>query len=245
MQNSERRAELVEHLAELRTRLVRIAVYLGVGMVGTWFLYDPIYNALTGQMGDVLHHTKTKYLFTSITEPFMLRMQVTFISALVVVLPLLTLELWGFISPGLTKEEKRPLRWTVPLAVGLFALGAWLCYNILPMAFSWFAYYVPDNAELRPSVPATIRFQLLMLLAFGCAFELPVVLMLLAQVGIVNSKMLWSNWRYAVVIISIVAATLTPSSDAFSMLSMAIPLVGLYFVSILLVKFVERKPKRE
>jgi len=219
--------------------------YIAVGMTAAWFLYRPIYNALTRQMEPVLKAHHGKYLFTNITEPFMLKMQVTFVAALIIVLPLITIELWKFVSPGLTKEEKRPLRWTVPLAIFLFALGAGLCYSILPMAFRWFAYYLPSNAELRPSVPATIRFELLMLLAFGCAFELPVVLMLLAQIGIVNSKMLKDNWRYSVVMISIVAATLTPSNDVFSMMAMAIPLAGLYVASIWLVKFVEKKPRKD
>ncbi len=214
-------------------------------MVGTWFLYDRIYGALTRQMAPVLKKTGGKFLFTSITEPFMLRMQVTLVAALILVLPLITLEIWGFISPGLTKNEKRPLRWTVPLAIFLFALGSGLCYSILPMAFKWFACYIPNNAQIMPSVPATLRFEMLMLLAFGCAFELPVVLMLLAQVGIVNSKMLADNWRYSVVAISIIAATITPSNDVFSMLSMAIPLAGLYVVSIWLVKFVEKRPRAE
>jgi len=243
--NPEKRAELVEHLSELRTRLVRMFAYIAVGMTAAWFLYRPIYNALTRQMEPVLKAHHGKYLFTNITEPFMLKMQVTFVAALIIVLPLITIELWKFVSPGLTKEEKRPLRWTVPLAIFLFALGAGLCYSILPMAFRWFAYYLPSNAELRPSVPATIRFELLMLLAFGCAFELPVVLMLLAQIGIVNSKMLKDNWRYSVVMISIVAATLTPSNDVFSMMAMAIPLAGLYVASIWLVKFVEKKPRKD
>ena len=219
--------------------------YIAVGMVAAWFLYTPIYSALTRQMEPVLKAHHGKYLFTNITEPFMLKMQVTFVVALIIVLPLITIELWKFVSPGLTKEETRPLRWTVPLAIFLFVLGAALCYSILPMAFRWFAYYLPSNAELRPSVPATIRFELLMLLAFGCAFELPVVLMLLAQIGIVNSKMLKDNWRYSVIIISIIAATLTPSNDVFSMMSMAIPLAGLYLASIWLVKFVEKKPRKD
>lgn len=241
MQNPERRAELIEHLSELRTRLVRSFIYIGVGMIGAWFLYEPIYKALTRQMEPVLKASHGKYLFTNITEPFMLKMQVTLVSSLIIVLPLITIELWKFISPGLTREEKRPLRWTVPCAIVFFLFGAGMCYSILPAAFKWFAYYIPSNAELRPSVPATIRFELLMLLAFGCAFELPVVLMLLAHIGIVNSKMLKDHWRYSVVAISIIAATLTPSNDIFSMLCLTIPLVALYLLSIWFVKIVEKK----
>lgn len=214
-------------------------------MAVSWFLYKPIYNALTRQMEPVLKAHQGKYIFTSITEPFLLKMQVTFAASLIIVLPLLIIEIWRFIAPGLTTNEKKPLRWTVPMAIFLFASGASLCYSILPFAFKWFAFYLPANAVIMPSVPATIRFELLMLLAFGCVFELPVVLMLLAQVGIIDSKMLKDNWRYSVVAISILAATITPSNDVFSMATMAIPLVLLYLASIWLVKFVEKKPGRE
>jgi sec-independent protein translocase protein TatC len=243
--NPEKRAELVEHLGELRTRLVRSAAYIAGGMLVAWFLYKPIYNALTRQMEPVLKAHQGKYIFTSITEPFLLKMQVTFVAALMIVLPLITIEIWRFISPGLTPDEKKPLRWTVPMAIFLFAGGASLCYYILPFAFRWFAFYLPQNAVIMPSVPATIKFELLMLLAFGCVFELPVVLMLLAQIGIIDSKMLKDNWRYSVVAISILAATITPSNDLFSMATMAIPLVILYLASIWLVKFVEKKPRKE
>lgn len=243
--NPDRRAELVEHLAELRTRLVRSFAYIAVGMVGAWFLYKPIYSALTRQMEPVLKAHEGKYIFTSITEPFLLKMQVTFVAALILVLPLLTIELWRFISPGLMPNEKKPLRWMFPLSIFLFAGGVSLCYSILPFAFRWFAFYLPSNATIMPSVPGTMKFELLMLLAFGCVFELPVVLLVLAQLGIIDSKMLKDNWRYSVVAISIIAATITPSNDVLSMVTMAVPLVLLYLVSIWLVKFVEKKPKKE
>lgn len=245
MQNPEKRAELIEHLGELRSRLIRSFIYIAIGMVGAWYLYKPIYSSLTRQMEPVLNAHQGKYIFTSITEPFMLKMQVTFVAGLILVLPLITIEIWRFIAPGLMPNERKPLRWMVPFSILLFISGASLCYSILPFAFKWFAYYLPHNAVIMPSVPATIKFELLMLLAFGCVFELPIFLMLLAQVGIIDSKMLKDNWRYSVVGISIVAATMTPSNDVFSMLTMAVPLVFLYILSIGLVKLVEKKSRRK
>jgi len=243
--NPEKRAELFEHLAELRARLVRSFAYIAGGMVVAYFLYTPIYRLLTRQMEPVLKAHEGKYLFTSITEPFMLKIHITFVAGLILVSPLVTLEMWRFIAPGLTANERRPMRWMVPLSIFLFLAGGSLCYCILPWAFRWFALFLPDNAVIMQSVPANIRFVLLMLLAFGCAFELPVVLMLLAQVGIINSKMLKDNWRYSVVAIAVLAATFTPSNDVLSMMTMAVPLVILYLASIWLVKLVERKPGRE
>ncbi len=241
--NSEKRAELFEHLAELRTRLIRSGLYIVGGMIVTWFAYGPIYTLLTRPLGDNLKGGEL--VFTTMAEPFMLRLQVAFAGGLIVVLPLLVFEIWGFVAPGLTDKEKRPLRWTVPLAAGLFLCGAALCYWVLPVGFEWFASYLPKDAKYMVTLPGLIRFELLMVLAFGCAFELPIVLMLLAQVGLIDSKFLKKNWRYAIVIISILAASLTPSNDVFSMVALTVPLIFLYMGSIYLVKFVEKKPKSE
>lgn len=241
----ERRAELTEHLAELRTRLIRSIIYVLVGMVVAWFLYDGIYFILMKPLADVLNHIGAKFLFTSIVEPFMVRMQVCLVAGLILTLPFITMEAWGFVSPGLTANEKRPLKWIVPLSIFLFALGVMLCYYILPYGFQWFTSFIPRHADMRPTVQGSIRFTVMMLLAFGLAFELPVFLMLLGQIGIINSKMLKDNWRYATVALSVVAAIATPSNDAFSMLMMASPLVFLYFLSIILVRCVEKKPEKE
>ncbi len=243
--NTEKRAELVEHLAELRTRLIRCCIYVVVGATAAWFLYEPfIYKALTRPMDPILRAQSTKFMFTSIVQPFMLRLQVCGVAGLILVLPLVTLEAWGFIAPGLHPNERKPLKWVVPLSVFLFVSGVTLAYLVLPKGFEWFSTFIPTNAEIRPSVEETMRFVILMLLGFGVAFELPVFLMLLAHVGIVNSRMLKTTWRYWIVGIALGAATLTPSNDVFSMMAMAIPLVFLYIGSIGLVKLVEKKPGR-
>jgi sec-independent protein translocase protein TatC len=117
-------------------------------------------------------------------------------------------------------------------------------YLILPSAFSWFAGFIGEGAVLNQSPVKYITFVVKMLLAFGVVFQLPVVLMFLAWVGIVTSDMLKQNWRSAVVMTSIVAAVATPSNDAFTMVMMAIPLAILYFASIWLVKIVERMRAR-
>jgi len=241
----EKRAELFDHLSELRTRLVRCCLYIVCGGIAAWFLYEPfIYKWLTWPMSPILEAQKTKYMFTSIIQPFMLRMQVCTIAGVIIMLPLVTMEVWGFIAPGLHANERKPLKWVVPLSVFLFACGVAVAYTVLPWGFRWFSSYIPVNAEIRPSVPDTMRFVMLMLLAFGIVFELPVFLMLLAQVGIIDSNGLKRNWRYWVVGIAMGAAITCPSNDVLSMVAMAVPLVFLYFASIWLVKLVEKKPSR-
>lgn len=235
----ERRAELVEHLAELRSRLIACVVFIAIGMIIAWFAYDRIFAFLTKPMAETLRQLDSKFLLTGFPEAFMIRMQICLVAGLIIMSPLVIWQIWAFVSPGLTPSEKRPLKWIAPLSVVLFASGVVLCYFIMPAAFKWFASYVPKGAELRPSVQASVLFAVKMLFAFGVVFQLPVVLMLLAMVGIVDSRMLKENWRIAMVAVSVVAAIATPSSDAFSMLCMAIPVAGLYLFSILLVWLVE------
>ncbi len=243
--NHEKRAELFEHLAELRTRLVRSVIYLIAGTAVAWTIYDQyLFPLLTRPMMPVLSRMDSKFLLTGFPEAFMIRMQVCMVAGLVVMLPLVTLELWAFVSPGLTANEKRPLMWVVPLSVFLFVSGVTLCYFILPAAFAWFVLYVPKTATFMPTMQQSLLFTVKMLFVFGVAFELPVVLMLLAKVGVVDSGMLRANWRACVVAVSVVAAIATPSNDAFTMLCMAVPLAFLFLFSIFLVWLVEEERER-
>ena len=237
--DEERTSEIVEHLSELRTRLIRSSIFMVIGTTSAWFFYDYLLDFLKRPMTGVMAKSGTKFLLTSFPEPFMIQMQICIVAGLILASPFIAREIWGFVAPGLTPAERRPLKWIAPLGVFLFFFGSALCYWILPVGFAWFASYVPSGAELRPSLQSSILFSVKMLFAFGVAFELPVVLMLLAKVGIVKSSMLREHWRTSMVVTSIVAAVITPSNDAFSMLMMAIPLVGLYFLSIWLVWIVE------
>ncbi len=239
--DEEKRAELFEHLAELRTRLIRIVIYIILGTTAAWVFYEQLFALITHPMMGILLKRNTKFLLTGFPEAFMIRMQICIVAGLILTCPLTTMELWGFVAPGLTREERKALRWIGPLSVVLFLTGVSLCYSILPVAFKWFASYVPKEAELRPAVQASILFTVKMLLAFGLVFELPIVLMLLGKVGIISSRFLWENWRVAMVGVAAMAAVATPSNDAFSMLVMAVPVAGLYFVSIGLVKMVEKR----
>jgi sec-independent protein translocase protein TatC len=181
-----------------------------------------------------------KFLWLSITEPFMVQMQISLVGGLILAIPFITMELWGFVAPGLTPEEKKGFHLVVPLSVMFFLLGLTCAYLILPSAFGWFASFIRPDAGLQQSPVRYITFVVKMLLAFGLVFQLPVVLMFLAWVGIVTSDMLKKNWRAAIVATSVIGAVATPSNDAFTMLMMAIPLAILYFASIWLVALVER-----
>jgi len=242
--SDEREAELTEHLAELRTRIIWAAVAIAAGAAVCWFFYDELFALLSAPITPHLKRLGTKYLFVGIAQPFIVKLQISLVSGLVVASPFVTLQLWLFVAPGLKKEEKRPLFWMVPLSVLLFASGIALCYKILPIGVGWLLSYVPKGAEVRPDVNQALMFVVKMMLAFGLAFQLPVILVLLGKLGIVNARMLAAYWRHAMLLIAIVAAVATPSNDALTMMMLAGPLAGLYFLSIVLVRATQRRDGR-
>lgn len=238
--NPDKELELLDHLGELRTRLIRIILYLTVGMAATWVFFDPLYSILLAPAIKVLQGTKTNFLMTSFVQGFTLRVQVALIGGAVLTAPLWTMELWMFVAPGMTKSERKALYFVAPLSIFLFALGVTICYLGMPRALGWFASLTPPSTDLRPDIGRTLIFIVQMYLAFGLMFEMPVVLMFLGKIGIVNSRMMVRLWKEATVAIAFLAALATPSADAFTMLLMAGPMVLLYFLSIFLVRAMER-----
>ena len=236
--------ELWEHLDELRGRLFRILIYVLVGGIVSWFwFYEPILKLFTQPLYEALdrHNILGRPIIRTITEAFFLKLKVSALLALGMASPLILWELWGFISPGLHPHERKPFKFVFPFAVFLFALGASLSYAILPQALNWFLSYQPEGVELLPSLSDYMLFVVKMCGAFGLGFEMPVVLMFAGKLGLVNARAMRRFWRQAVVVIMIVAAVLTPSSDPFSMMIMAAPMALLYLGSIFLVKWVEPK----
>lgn len=239
VKNPEKELELLEHLGELRGRLIRAILYVLVGMVAAWVFFNPLYVFLLKPAIDILHETGGQFLQTSFAQGFTLRVQVALIGGVILALPLLTMEMWLFIAPGLTRQERKALYFVGPLSIFLFVLGVGLCYIAMPRALGWFVSLVPPETQLIPDIGRTLIFMVQMYLAFGIMFELPVVLMFLGKIGIVNSRMMVRMWREAVVGTAFLAAIATPSNDAFTMLLMAVPMVILYFLSIFLVRWVE------
>jgi len=236
---SDRQLDLVEHLAELRSRLVRSVAYVSLASIAGWVFYPFFFEILSRPVRPVLK-SGSKFLLTGVAEGFSIKMQIAVLVGAILAMPLLTMELWRFVAPGLTRQERKGIRLVGPLSVLLFALGVAIAYSILPVGIQWLVSQNPPGATFMPSVAGTLLFILKMCLAFGLVFQLPVVLMFLGKVGIVDSRMLKSYWKQAVVGLAIVAAVVTPSADAFSMMLMCAPLIVLYGLSILLVKMVER-----
>ncbi|MBC7804999.1 MAG: twin-arginine translocase subunit TatC [Akkermansiaceae bacterium] len=240
---TEAQMELVEHLAELRTRLFRAALYLIVGMILAYSFFDPIFALFSYPLQPILEKTSSQYMFTSVVDPFLLQMQVSFIAGITIAFPFITLELWGFVEPALTPEERKPIAFLAPFSILLFLAGIATAYASLPACYGWMAGFLNniDNVVLNQDPKAYILLTAKIMLAFGIGFELPVVLLFLARIGIINAELMTKYWRQATVAIFVAAATLTPSNDPLTMLMMAVPMAGLYLLSIGLVRAFEPK----
>ena len=242
--DEEKRLELTEHLAELRTRIIRCLWYLVIGGVICYYKFDPIFAFLDRPMRQNLAHIPgSAYRFNHFTEPFMVVLQISAVSGFILTAPLIIAEAWGFIGPALTRDEKRPLRFIAPLSIVLFAAGVTLAYWVSQFAIGWFMSYLPlfHGAVLLQDPKAYVVFMLKMMAVFGVVFQLPVVLMFLAWIGILKSAVMKRTWRTAIVGIMVVGLIVTPANDIFSMSMMIIPVIFLYLGSIWLVQIIERK----
>ncbi|MEN3001546.1 MAG: twin-arginine translocase subunit TatC [Armatimonadota bacterium] len=246
-EGSEPRATFIEHLEELRKRIFRALLYVMLGWIVGFIIEPYVYRFLATPLLNTMP-ASTRFIFTHATEPFFLKFKLSLILGLLLVMPIIMLELWGFIAPGLTRQERRAVRLVAPFSTLLFFLGAACGYFILPKAFDFFLSYLRDfpEAVLYQNPAQYVTFVVKMMLAFGLGFQMPVVLVFLAQVGLATPESMWRYWRHAIVIIGLLAALLTPSGDVFSMLAIALPMVFLYFLSIMLVgRIAKRRRQRE
>lgn len=185
---------------------------------------------------------------TNFWEPFMVRLKVSIVAGFMFVLPLILFELFAFVTPALTPQERKPFRLLIPVSVVLMLFGVAVAYTTMFFAMHWFLSYLsdlPDGANLMQNPNDYVVFFVKMMAAFGIAFQLPVVLMGLGFAGLVTSKGLIKHWRWGVVLAAL-GGLLTPANDLPSMAMMSIPLLLLYGLSIFLVRIVERmkaKPK--
>ena len=235
---------ITSHLEELKSRLIRVLIVLAIGFGVCYLFKDWSFRVITKPLVDALP-AHSSMIFTGLPEAFFIHMKIAFFASLFLTAPYTLFEIWRFVSPGLYKEEKKYVLPFVFFSTILFAGGVLFGYFIaLPPAFEFFVSFSTDFLKPMISFREYLSLTLKFLLAFGLCFEMPVFMFFLAKIGIVTPQMLSKQRRYAILIIFIVAAILTPSPDAISQILMAIPLMILYEVSIVVTKFAKKKTPR-
>jgi sec-independent protein translocase protein TatC len=224
---------LTAHLEELRWRLVKALVAVAIAFTGCDFFSDRVFELLTRPLLGV-GDTHLQLIGTGVTEAFFTRLKVSLFAAIFVASPAIFYQSWRFIEPGLVDRERRTALPFVFAATVFFLSGATFCYIVVfPVGYAFFLEeYANIGVAPQIRISEYLSFASRMLLAFGLTFEMPVVTFFLARVGLVDHRLLFGWSRYAIVVIFIVAAVLTPGPDIASQLLMAAPLLLLYIISI-------------
>jgi len=236
----EKKLPLTAHLQELRKRLILSFVAIGVGFFVCYTFKELLFDILAAPLLKVMP-IGGSLIFTSVAEAFFTYMKVAFIAAVILVSPFVLYQIWAFVAPGLYQKEKR---YVVPFVLGgslFFAVGVLFAYFVaIPIGFKFLLGYATDFIKPLPSMKEYLSFSIKFLLAFGLVFEFPVALVLLARIGVVDAKMLARQRKYAILLIFVFAAIITPP-DFISQVLMALPLIGLYELSIFLSKIFGKK----
>jgi len=239
----------VGHLIELRQRLINSLIFLSILFVICYYFSEHIYGFLVDPYAQAVKNDDIgrRLIFTALQETFLTYLKVSFFAAFFITSPFILIQLWKFIAPGLYEHEKSAIVPYLILTPILFLLGGMLVYYlIMPLAIKFFLSF--ESSGLSTSLPIQLEAKvneylslvMKLIFAFGLSFQLPVVLSLLARIGVVDSKFLKERRKYVVVIIFAAAAVLTPP-DPVTQIGLAIPLLILYELSILSVKIIEKK----
>jgi sec-independent protein translocase protein TatC len=232
-----------DHLEELRRRLIISLIAVGIGFIVSYGFKEKIFGILIRPLVKVMGEGD-KLIFTGLSEAFVTYLKVSFLAGLILAAPVVIYQFWMFVAPGLYKQERRLLLPIVVLSSMLFIVGSLFGYFVVfPFGFKFFLGFASENIRPLPSMREYLSFSSQFLLVFGLIFELPTVLTFMARLGLVTADFLKTNRKYAILIIFIVAAILTPTPDVVTQTLMAVPLMVLYEVSIIGAKIFGKKEK--
>lgn len=237
---AETKMPLMAHLEELRTRLVRAAIAIGVFFLGTYAFKEELYFYLAKPLKAAMP-PGAKLIYTAPAEAFFTYIKVAFLAAIILASPVIFYQLWRFVAPGLYKRERNAVVPFVIISSVLFIIGTVFCYTLVfPYAFQFFMSFATDDITPMLSLKSYLSFSATLLFAFGAIFEMPLVLVFLGRLGVVNAKMLRAKRKYAILLMFIVGALFTPP-DVVTQCMMAVPLIILYEMSIWMVAATEKK----
>ena len=242
--NPEGHMTLMDHIAELRTRLVRSCIAVACAAVVTWFLYNHILSFLLGPLRDLAPKNsslKATLVTLDPLEPFAVRIRIVSYTAIMLAMPVILWQLWRFIAPGLYSTEKKYAAWFVACGTALFSMGAAIAFWTVPKALEFLKGIGGSNFTQLYSPDKYLRLIIYMMIAFGIGFEFPIILVFMLLVGIVKTAQLRQARRYAIVIIAVVVAVATPSADPISMFALCIPMWLFYEVAIVFGRVRDRR----
>jgi sec-independent protein translocase protein TatC len=233
----------LEHLEELRQRLVRSAVALCVGFGVCWGFREQIFHFMTAPLR--AGGFKDQFIYTSPADALMLYMKMAFFLGIFVALPYLLWEVWGFISPGLYKNEKMYVVPFIFFGTLFFVIGALFGhYFLFPSTFAFLGDFGGKDMKFMPKIDEYWTFYSWFLLGLGLVFQIPVIIFVLARLGIVTPRLLLRGWKFAVIGAFVIAAFITPSPDMVNQTMLALPMIGLYVLGVT-VAFLFGKPRRK
>ncbi len=220
---------LMEHLEELRRRIVHSALYLCGGFIVAYYFHERLYGLVQAPLDNL--HIKLNY--THPMDPLNLYLQVSLIGGAILASPFILYQVWLFIAPGLYQKERRFVVPFMGATVGLFLTGAFFGYHwVLPGALKILIVGFGSKFQPMVTIEQYTGFFLSIILGLGISFEMPILIFFLALFGIVSPRFLWKNIRYAILAVFLVAAIITPSPDPWTMCIYAVPMLGLYLIGI-------------
>ena len=253
MTKNDKEGGFISHITELRTRLIHSFIFLFVFFIFCYFFAENLYGFLVEPYAQAVKNDsiERRLIFTALQETFLTYLKVAFFASFFVTSPFILIQIWKFIAPGLYDHEKIAIIPYLVITPILFFLGGALVYYlIMPLAIKFFLSFESTGLvtnlpiQLEAKVSEYLSLIMKLIFAFGLSFQLPVVLSLLARVGVVDSEFLKKRRKYVVVIIFTAAAILTPP-DPITQIGLAIPLLILYELSIFSVRLIEKKSKKD